>query len=168
MAFNRLKNGLGKCPVYEIRGVRKQESPEDQEEEPMTGVALVGFCSGTHGSLNKCCIIFDCRSQLGSLKVEHCVLGVLEFDGSPQESPINGGLNKHCYVPYNQADEGAVNRPECSLNVTDLSSRWRERLESKTRSRTIHSYLNGEDVGSMFKIKPMQCPKLIENMHASA
>ncbi|PKI41980.1 hypothetical protein CRG98_037598 [Punica granatum] len=91
MAFNCLKDDLGECPVYEIRGVQKQESPEDQEEEPMT-----------------------------------------KLDDCSQDNPINGGLSEHCYVPYNQADEGAVNRAECSPNVIDLSSRWCERLEPKT------------------------------------
>ncbi|PKI71822.1 hypothetical protein CRG98_007761 [Punica granatum] len=87
MAFNCLKDDLGECPVYEIRGVDKEESTDDQEEKPMTGVTLVP-----------------------------------EFDGSPQKSPINGELSEHCYVPYNQANEGAVNRAECSLNATDLLS----------------------------------------------
>ncbi|PKI73578.1 hypothetical protein CRG98_006026 [Punica granatum] len=47
MAFYRLKDDLGKCPVYEIRGMRKQESPEDQEKEPVAGVVLIGFPGST-------------------------------------------------------------------------------------------------------------------------
>ncbi|PKI72128.1 hypothetical protein CRG98_007515 [Punica granatum] len=54
-AFYRLEDDLGNCPVYEIRGMRKQEGPEDEKEEPVAGVALIGISEpalrafGSHG-----------------------------------------------------------------------------------------------------------------------
>ncbi|PKI66303.1 hypothetical protein CRG98_013265 [Punica granatum] len=145
MASYRLEDDLGDCLVYEIRGMQKQESPEDQQKEPVTGVALGKLCP---------------------LKVKHGILRVPKLDGGLEKSPVDGGLDKHRFVPYDEADEGAVYRTKCSLNASNLLTRWCERLKPKTGSRTIHPYLNGKDVGLMFKIKPMQYPKLFENMHA--
>ncbi|OWM72504.1 hypothetical protein CDL15_Pgr013859 [Punica granatum] len=55
-AFYRLEDDLGNCPVYEIRGMRKQEGPEDEKEEPVAGVALIGI-SGSTGCMDVCPVL---------------------------------------------------------------------------------------------------------------
>ncbi|PKI31043.1 hypothetical protein CRG98_048566, partial [Punica granatum] len=40
MAPYHLEDNLGQCPVYEIRRVWEQDGPEDEQEEPVTGVTL--------------------------------------------------------------------------------------------------------------------------------
>ncbi|PKI73782.1 hypothetical protein CRG98_005828 [Punica granatum] len=42
MASHCLEDDLGYSPVNEVRRVREQEGAEDQEQEPVTRVALVG------------------------------------------------------------------------------------------------------------------------------
>ncbi|MDN4193092.1 hypothetical protein DDE03_11005 [Bifidobacterium longum subsp. longum] len=46
MASYHLEDDLGKCPVYEVRRVGEQDGPEDEQEEPVTGVTLVRFPPG--------------------------------------------------------------------------------------------------------------------------
>ncbi|PKI71175.1 hypothetical protein CRG98_008424 [Punica granatum] len=41
MASHRLEDDLGYSPVNEVRRVREQESAKDQEQESMTGIALI-------------------------------------------------------------------------------------------------------------------------------
>ncbi|PKI41988.1 hypothetical protein CRG98_037606 [Punica granatum] len=43
MASYHLEDNLGKCPVYEVRRVREQNGPEDEQEEPVIGDTLIGF-----------------------------------------------------------------------------------------------------------------------------
>ncbi|PKI61981.1 hypothetical protein CRG98_017613 [Punica granatum] len=42
MASHRLEDDLGYSPVNEVRQVWEQESAKDQEQESMTGIALIG------------------------------------------------------------------------------------------------------------------------------
>ncbi|PKI51079.1 hypothetical protein CRG98_028508 [Punica granatum] len=43
MASYHLEDDLGKCPVYEVRRVQEQNGPENEQEETVTGVPLIGF-----------------------------------------------------------------------------------------------------------------------------
>ncbi|PKI39924.1 hypothetical protein CRG98_039684 [Punica granatum] len=46
MASYHLEDDLSKCPVCEIRRVREQHSPEDEQKKPVTSVTLIRFSRG--------------------------------------------------------------------------------------------------------------------------
>ncbi|PKI75890.1 hypothetical protein CRG98_003724 [Punica granatum] len=98
------------------------------------------------GPLDERRVLFDCRCQFRSLKVEHCMFGVLKFDGGPQEDPVHRSFREHNHIPDDALNEGAIHRSESPPNAHDLLSWWCECLEPGTGSRAVHPYLNGGDV----------------------
>ncbi|PKI47124.1 hypothetical protein CRG98_032484 [Punica granatum] len=83
-------------------------------------------------------------------EVEHCVLGIPQFGGGPQEDPIHQGLGEHNHVSDDALDESVIHRPERPPDAHDVLS-WRcDCFESETGSRAIHPYLDGGDTGLTF------------------
>ncbi|PKI63133.1 hypothetical protein CRG98_016465 [Punica granatum] len=102
MASYHLEDDVGKCLVYESRSAREHEGLEDEEEESMASVTLVGVygdaeladVSSRHRSLYEGCVFFNGGGQIGPLEVEHGVLGVPKCYGIPEEGLIDGAFNK--------------------------------------------------------------------------
>ncbi|PKI55034.1 hypothetical protein CRG98_024580 [Punica granatum] len=65
---------------------------------------------GGRRSLDERHILLNCGCQLCSLEVEHRMLGVPEFGGSPQEDPIHRGFSEHDHVSNNALNKGAIHR----------------------------------------------------------
>ncbi|PKI66144.1 hypothetical protein CRG98_013463 [Punica granatum] len=171
MASHCLEDDLGYSPVNEVRRVREQEGAEDQEQESVTRVALVGrrrryakevgelipnYCEWVghndalgrrRGPLDERHILLDRGCQFCSLKVEHCMFGVPKFDGGPQEDPVHRSFREHNHIFDDALNEGAIHRSESPPNAHDILSWWCDCLEPETGSQAVHPYLNGGDVG---------------------
>ncbi|PKI56405.1 hypothetical protein CRG98_023208 [Punica granatum] len=174
MASHRLEDDLGYSLFNEVWRVWEQEGAEDQKQEPVICVALllvdlldgyakeggelasnhcerVGYkyaLGGGRRPLDERRILLNCGCQLCSLEIEHCILGIPEFGGSPQEDPIHRGFSEHDHVSDNALNEGAIHRAECPLNAHDFLPKRCDCFEPGARSRAAHPYLNGGDVDS--------------------
>ncbi|PKI65578.1 hypothetical protein CRG98_014078 [Punica granatum] len=145
MAFHRLEDDLGYSPINEVRRVQKQESAEDQEQESVTLVALIG-CRRRCQCAEERPIVEPCDPDA---VVPSLMKLLVDFLGGSAEEigelTPNGGER----VGHEDAlGRGRVNhRPESPPNAHDILS-WRcDCFEPEIGKRAVHPYLNGGDVG---------------------
>ncbi|PKI69683.1 hypothetical protein CRG98_009954 [Punica granatum] len=164
-ASYHLEDNVGECPVYESRGAMEQESPED-EEEPVAGVALVGVSHGTECT-DVCPVdelvspntvlpsVLELMEDLPGVDAyegrelpRYCSKLVRYHDVLSRHGSLNEGrifLDGRVQIPYDEADEGTVDRAKNILDAGDLSFWWNEVVEPGANKRTGHPYLDGKD-----------------------
>ncbi|PKI74814.1 hypothetical protein CRG98_004832 [Punica granatum] len=142
MASYRLEDDLGYSPVNEVRRVWEQEGAEDQKQEPVTRVALVG-CRRRCQCTEKRPIREPCDPDAVIPPLMKLLVDIL---GGPQEDPIHRSFREHNHVSDDAWNEGAIHWAESPPNVHDLLPRRCDCFEPETGSWAVHPYLNGGDV----------------------